>query len=113
MDTLKDVLAIGGPKRFGVFTSKVSHTRKLSDGHTTTTSFDGFVDSCDDSTVLAAMSRQSEVSWGAKKDSSRLTQKVSGILGAARNGHEDSLTKIRQIAGGVTAKVEAEEPASV
>lgn len=90
-ETLKDILEIG-PKNFGVFGSKVSRTMKLADGHTITTSFDGQVDDCGDEAVLPAMAARAEVTFAAKKDNSRLSQKLSGVVAAARNGHGESLT---------------------
>ena len=103
MDTLREVLALGGPKNFGVFSSKVSRTLPLADGHTTSTSFPGQVFSCDDEVVLATMAKQGECNWSAKKDSNRLSQKVSGLIAAARNGHEDSINKVRTIVNGTNA----------
>ena len=111
MTTLKELLDLGGKRRFGVFTSKVSRTMKLADGHTVTTSFDGEVESCDDEIVLPAMAKRPEVSWAAKTDGNRLSQKVAGIVAAARNGHEDSLTKVRSIVAGKPIETPAEEPA--
>ena len=114
-ETLGGILAIGGGS-YGVSASKVSLRMTLQDGHKVTTSFDGVVTDCSDDNIKEAMATRGECKFKATKENGSLSQTVSGVVAAARNGHEPSLEKIRELKGALkpaSTPAETPEPAQV
>jgi hypothetical protein len=102
MDTLKELMSVGGRVGLGVLSSTSKKTKVLKDGHKVTFSFPdrNQATSCDDDVILPIMANAEVVKFSATKEGTgnSISQQITGVVAAARAGHEDSITKLRQIA---------------